>query len=249
MSPTESFPFHDARFDFSGRRALVVGGSAGIGRELVKAFVATGAEVVYTARNPMEESSGAKYVRADIHNERDILDVYQEVDRGGDLHIVVNVAAINHCKQIEQIGVAEWDDVLDVNLRSVFIVCREAARRMKVLRSGKIVNVSSIAGRHHSPVSGVHYVSSKSGIIGLTKQLAFELGEYDVNVNVVCPSQTMTDMLKESMTPEQIDDLCKNIPKGRVATMQEQIGPILFLCSDLASYITGAAIDVNGGQV
>ena len=137
----------------------------------------------------------------------------------------------------------------NVNLRAAFLICREAAKRMKQKERGSIINVSSIAGRHRSPVSGVHYVSSKAGIIGLTKQLAFELGPHGVNVNVVCPSQTMTDMLMQSMTDEQRKSLADSIPLKRIATVAEQVGPILFLCSDAAAYITGAVIDVNGGQV
>ena len=97
----------------------------------------------------------------------------------------------------------EWDDVNKVNLRAAFIISKHAAKRMKALGRGRIIHVSSIAGRHRSPVSGVHYVSSKAGLIGVTRQLAFELGPHGVNVNVVCPSQTMTDMLIESMDEEQ----------------------------------------------
>ena len=120
---------------------------------------------------------------------------------------------------------------------------------MKKQRYGKIVNISSIAGRHRSIVSGIHYVSTKAGLIGLTKQLAYELGIYNVNVNVVCPSQTMSDMLRESMSSDEIEALAENIPLRRIATIDEQVGPILFLCSDLSTYMTGAVVDVNGGQI
>ena len=114
---------------------------------------------------------------------------------------------------------------------------------------GKIVNVSSIAGRHRSLVSGVHYTSSKAGIIGLTKQIAYEVGGRNINVNAVCPSQTLTDMLKQSMTEEQQKELSESIPLKRIATVEEQVNPIMFLCSEEASYITGTTLDVNGGQL
>ena len=136
-----------------------------------------------------------------------------------------------------------------MNLRASFIICQQASIRMKKQKHGKIVNISSIAGRHRSLVSGVHYVSTKAGIIGLTKQFAYELGPSNVNVNVVCPSQTMSDMLSDSMTSKEIKNLSSNIPLRRIATIDEQVGPILFLCSDLSSYMTGAVIDVNGGQI
>ena len=115
--------------------------------------------------------------------------------------------------------------------------------------SGKIVNVSSIAGRHRSLVSGVHYVSSKAGIIGLTRQIAYEVGNRGINVNCVCPSQTLTDMLKESMTETELKEFASSVPLKRLATIDDQVYPIMFLCSDEASYMTGSILDVNGGQL
>ena len=116
-------------------------------------------------------------------------------------------------------------------------------------RGSKIVNVSSIAGRHRSLVSGVHYVSSKAGIIGLTRQLAYELGSRNININVVCPSQTMTDMLKKSMSEKELKNLSEKIPLKRIASVKEQVYPVMFLCSEETSYITGAVLDINGGQI
>ena len=241
--------FDTAKFDFTGKRALVAGGSRGIGKGLVKAFCNAGADVIYAARTPMEDGNGAHFVEADIHNEAAILNLFEKIDERGDLDLAINMAAINYWNSIQDIDANEWDDVLNVNLRAAFLICREAANRMKKVGKGSIINVSSIAGRHRSPVSGVHYVSSKAGIIGLTKQLAFELGPHGINVNVVCPSQTMTDMLRQSMTDEQQKALSNSIPLRRIARVKEQVGPIMFLCSDAAAYITGAVIDVNGGQV
>jgi NAD(P)-dependent dehydrogenase (short-subunit alcohol dehydrogenase family) len=238
-----------ARFDFDGKRALIVGGSRGIGKALVEAFLGAGADVVYAARAPMAGKTRATFVETDVRDEQVIRRLFKAVDEKGGLDFAVNMAGVNHAKTIDKIVAPEWDDVLAVNLRAAFLVCREAAKRMKAKRRGSIVNVSSIAGRHRSPVSGVHYVSSKAGLIGLTRQLAFELGPFGVNVNVVCPSQTMTDMLKQSMTPAQRKALADTIPLRRLATVDDQVGPILFLCSDAAAYITGAVIDVNGGQI
>ena len=113
----------------------------------------------------------------------------------------------------------------------------------------KIVNVSSIAGRSKSLVSGVHYTSSKAGIIGLTRQLSQELGPKGININCVCPSQTLTPMLERSMTLEELANLESKIPLRRVAEVDEVVKPILFLCSEDASYIHGACIDINGGQL
>jgi len=120
---------------------------------------------------------------------------------------------------------------------------------MKIQKTGKIVNVSSIAGKSKSIVSGSHYTASKYGIIGLTKQVAQELGPYGINVNCTCPSQTMTKMLEKSMTKQQINDLKLKIPIRKISSVTDQAMPILFLCTNAASYIHGAAIDVNGGQL
>lgn len=239
--------FQSVRFDFSGKRALVVGGSRGIGKGVVQALAEGGADVVYAARSGMRGESVARFIATDLHDEAAIGKLFAAID--GDLDFVINTAAINHCKTIDGIDAGEWDDVNAVNLRAAFLICQQAAGRMKPRGSGCIINVSSIAGRHRSPVSGVHYVASKAGLIGLTKQLAFELGPYGINVNVVCPSQTLTDMLMESMDDAQRQALAENIPLRRIASVDEQVGPILFLCSDAASYITGAVIDINGGQV
>ena len=237
------------KFDFKGKRALVIGGSRGIGRGLVKSLIQSGAETFYASRSPVLDEMSAKYIAVDLNHESQIIDLFKKIDKGGSIDIVINTAAINYCKKFDEISVDEWDEIERVNLRAAFILCQQAAIRMKKQRHGKIVNVSSIAGHHRSLVSGVHYVSTKAGLIGLTKQLAYELGPYNVNVNVVCPSQTMSDMLKESMSEKEQQSLANNIPLRRIANIEDQVGPILFLCSSLSSYITGAIIDVSGGQL
>ena len=237
-------------FNFSDKKVLVFGGSRGIGRGVVDKFIYSGADVYYSARSQSVDIKelSAKFISVDLNNEKEIIDLFDRLDDIGGVDIVVNAAAINFCKIFDEIGVDEWDDVLRVNLRASFILCQQAAIRMKKKRYGKIVNISSIAGRHRSLVSGVHYVSSKAGVIGLTKQLAYELGPYNVNVNVVCPSQTLTDMLEESMSEKELKSLEQAIPLKRIASIEDQVDPILFLCSESSSYITGAVIDINGGQ-
>ena len=159
----------------------------------------------------------------------------------------INNAAINYCKPIEEISLNEWNGVIDTNLTSYFYIIKKCLPKMD--RGSKIVNVSSIAGRSKSLVSGVHYTSSKAGLIGLTRQLAQELGPKGININCVCPSQTLTPMLERSMTDLQLSALENTIPLRRVAQVSEIVKPILFLCSDDASYIHGACLDVNGGQL
>jgi len=235
--------------NLEGKKALVIGGSRGIGRGVVNSLVDLGAEVFYAARTAHPDEKNARFIAVDLNNENEVVEVFNKIDDYGTIDILVNTAAINFCKSFDDISVEEWDQVNRVNLRAAFIACQQAAIRMKEQKYGKIVNVSSIAGRHRSLVSGIHYVSSKAGLIGLTRQLAYELGTHNINVNVVCPSQTMSDMLRESMSSDEIDSLAENIPLRRIATVDEQVGPILFLCSNWSAYMTGAVIDVNGGQI
>ena len=232
-------------FNFENNDVVVVGGSKGIGYEVCKQFKIAGANVTSISRTKCTYP-GVININCDISDSNNLSINIKKIKN---VDILINVAGTNLCEPIEQIDENEWDRVLNTNLKSFFIIIKHVASIMKKNKKGKIVNVSSIAGRNKSIVSGVHYTSSKYGIIGLTKQVAQELGPFNINVNCICPSQTMTKMLKESMTQSQISTLEKRIPIRRISSVKEQAGPILFLCSDIASYIHGAAIDINGGQL
>ena len=221
------------KWNFEGKNVLVVGGSRGIGKGVVVGFTKSGANV-------LELNSS----NCDLKYKNDI-DTF--VDKLFSVDILINIAGINYTKKIQDISFDEWDEVLNTNLRGYFYITKKVLNIMP--DGGKIVNVSSIAGRHRSLVSGVHYTSSKAGIIGLTKQVAYEVGGRNINVNAVCPSQTLTDMLKKSMTEQQQKELSESIPLKRIAKVEEQVNPIMFLCSEEASYITGTTLDVNGGQL
>lgn len=236
------------KFSYTGKTALVVGGSRGIGKQIVLDFLMAGANVYYISRNESTDllKKGANHLKCNLESETEIKACFQKLIS---IDFLINVAAINFCKPISKIDSKEWDKVLNVNLRSFYLTSKLAVEKMSQNNFGRIVNISSIAGRNKSVVSGIHYTSSKAGIIGLSRQLAHEVGKFGINVNVVCPSQTLTDMLKESMTNLELCNLAKSIPIKRIATTVEQSLPVLFLCSDAANYITGAVIDVNGGQI
>ena len=236
------------KFDYKEKIVLVVGGSKGIGAQITRDFLTSGANVYYMSRsiNTNLSESGARHIQCDL---RDEYHLKKEIDKLDNIDFLINVAAINFCKPVSEIESKEWDDVLSVNLKSYYLTCKFAIEKMKRSGFGRIVNVSSIAGRNKSIVSGVHYTSSKSGIIGLSRQLAHEVAQYGINVNVTCPSQTLTEMLEESMSKKELEDLSKKIPVGRIATTTDQSLPVLFLCSDAARYITGCVLDVNGGQL
>jgi len=223
-------------WDFSDKKVLIVGDSRGIGECLFTNFVKAGAEVY-----------GINSSNCDISN-IDEIDSFFTHNLPDEIDILVNNAGITFAKKIEDISVIEWDNVIDTNLRSFFYITKQVLWNMP--NGGKIVNVSSIAGRNKSiGNAGVHYTASKAGIIGLTKQIAHEVGKRNINVNAVCPSQTRTDMLEESMTEKELKELGKLIPLGRIATRQEVVNGILFLCSEESSYITGTTLDINGGQL
>jgi 3-oxoacyl-[acyl-carrier protein] reductase len=235
----------DIKFDFDKKTVLVFGGSKGIGKEICNQFVLSGARVYNASRSPCHIESVTN-LQCDLSDIKQIDNVFNDFER---IDFVINVAGTNLCETIDKISIEEWDRLMNINLKSFFFICKKSITLMKKQNYGRIVNVSSIAGRSKSIVSGVHYTSSKYGIVGLTKQLANEVSRFNILVNCVCPSQTMTEMLEESMSKEQINDLESKIPVRRIATTTEQALPVLFLCSSAASYIAGAAIDVNGGQL
>ena len=233
------------------KNVIIVGGSRGIGEGLVSKFINLDANVYYFSRNRSKNKfvrDNSMHINVDLKSIKNIMEGFKIYDKNNSkLDFLINVAGINYCKNHQEISLDEFDEVLNINLRSFFVTCKEAIKRMK--SGAKIINVSSIAGRNKSIVSGVHYTSSKAAIIGLTRQLAHEIGSKGININCVCPSQTVTDMLKESMSEKEMEKLANNIPLKRLATIEEIVDPIIFLCSDESSYIHGACLDINGGQL
>ncbi len=211
---------------------LLVGGSGGIGTALRTTLEEANCNVISINRSV-----------CDISSKKQIDDLFVNIKN---VDVLINNAAINHAKKIDDVSFEEWENVLRVNMTGLFYVTKKSIPLMKP--GSKIVNVSSIAGRHKSLVSGVHYTASKSGLIGFTRQLAHELGPKGINVNCVCPSQTRTPMLERSMNEDEIKKLSDQIPLRRIANVEEIVKPILFLCSQDSSYIHGACIDINGGQ-
>jgi len=239
---------HDIHFNFSGRIAVIVGGSRGIGKEVVENLIKSGA-IVYNFSRSKPENESVRHFTCDISKEKDVSLAIKKLEKLEKIDFFIHAAGINKCEPIKNLSVADWRNVMSVNLDSYFLFSQCISEKMKKNNFGKIICISSIAGRSKSVVSGVHYTASKAALIGFTRQLSQELASYNIGANVVCPSQTMTDMLSESMTKEQIKELEKKIPIGRIASPNEIAQPILFLCSSAASYISGAAIDINGGQL
>jgi NAD(P)-dependent dehydrogenase (short-subunit alcohol dehydrogenase family) len=188
----------------------------------------------------------AQTVRVDVGDEAAVVDCFAALAaRHGPLDVLVNVVGGGKPAALADITGAEWDRMLAFNAKTCFLCCREAIPRLH--DGGRIINVSSVAGRTSSPLQGPHYSAAKAAVIGLTRHLARELGPRRITVNAIAPGATETERIARQMTPERKAQLAARIPLGRLATPEDQAGAILFLASSLAGYITGVTIDVSGG--
>lgn len=249
--------FHEFPQDFKEKVAIITGASSGIGQAVAEAIANYGAHTVFISRSGAETitselnaaGKSALSLPCDVTDETQVKQAIASVfERYGRIDILINNAAINQIAKIEDISLEDWNRVMSTNLTSLFLCCKYVVPIMKQQRSGNIINVSSIAGHFRSKISGIHYVASKAGVVGFTRQLAYELASFQINVNAICPSQTYTPMLAATLPPEAEQKLIESIPLGRIASMEEQVNVILFLASHLSSYMTGAIVDVNGGQ-
>ena len=175
--------------------------------------------------------------------------VARTLDRFGRIDIVVNSAALPLTTRFEQLSVAEWREALEVNLTAPFLFIKAALPMMKAQHYGRIVNVSSSAGRMVSTLGGAHYTTSKTGLLGLTRAAAKELGKYGITVNAVCPGMIDTELTRETAAPDVLDRLASSYPVPRLGTSLEVADLICFAASECAGYITGASLDINGGDL
>jgi 3-oxoacyl-[acyl-carrier protein] reductase len=231
-----------------GRTALVTGASKGIGRAIATELATAGAKVVVSYRTGADEAEalaseiGARAVQADVSDPSSAAALVEEA---GDLDILVNNAGVTRDGLLLRMSDDDWSTVLDTNLASCFYTCRAAARGMMKRRAGAVVNISSIVGIHGNG-GQTNYAASKAGIIGFTKSLAKELGSRNVRANVVVPGYVktqLTDVLPEDAT----NLMLQNTPLGRLGDPEDVAGAVRFLCSDEASFITGAVLLVDGG--
>jgi 3-oxoacyl-[acyl-carrier protein] reductase len=243
--------------DLADRTAIVTGSGQGLGAATASLLHAAGANVVI---NYFDDPAGANKARADavvkelgdraIAVAADVRDlaacsamVDQAVKRFGKLDILVNNAGILRDRSLKNMSDAEWQSVIDTNLTGVFHTCRAAVNA--ITDGGRIVNIASIAG-----VVGffgqANYSAAKAGVIGMTKVLAKELAKRNITVNAVAPGVVMTEM-GQSIPEAARTEMLKQIPLNRFAEASEIASAVLFLCSDLASYMTGQTLHVNGG--
>lgn len=242
--------------------ALITGASGGIGYEFAKVFAGHGHDLVLVARSEDKLNQLAEDLRAahglsvnvipkDLCAPHAASQLFEELRRAGArIDILVNNAGVEPHAPILELDEWDWRRTLDVNLSGPFFTMQSVGRVMREQGGGVIVNIASIAGRAHGLRDRSAYVASKTGLIGLTREAAREFAPYNIRVNAVCPGVIETEMTAilrqdETMLRKWLED----IPQGRLGRVEDVVGMVLFLCSASAAYVTGQAINVDGGKV
>jgi NAD(P)-dependent dehydrogenase (short-subunit alcohol dehydrogenase family) len=243
--------------DFTSRVAIVTGAARGLGRAAAQRLHDRGASVIVNVRDKaraeavaQEIGERARPVAADVAapgGPETI--VRQTLELFGRIDILINNAALPLTTRFEQISAEEWRRAIDVNLTAPFLLMQAVLPTMKAQRYGRIVNISSTAGRMVSTLGGAHYTTSKTGLLGLTRAAAKELGKYGVTVNAVCPGMIDTELTRESASSDLLERLAGSFPVPRLGTAEEVADLICFAASESAGYITGASLDINGGDL
>lgn len=243
--------------DFKGRVALITGAARGLGRAAAERLLERGASVALNVRDAERSVAVAAALGerccalpGDI-TEAGVPEAlaHRTLDRFGRIDILINNAAFATTTRFEQISADEWRKAMEVNLTAPFLLIRAVLPAMKSQGYGRIVNVSSTAGRQVSTLGGAHYTASKTGLLGLTRAAAKELGRYGITVNGVCPGLIDTELTRESATADVLDRAAADFPVPRLGTAREVADLICFAASEAAGYITGASFDINGGDL
>ncbi|TCC51251.1 SDR family oxidoreductase [Kribbella capetownensis] len=231
--------------------AVVTGGAGGLGRACVDSLLARGTAVAVVDRiAPKDLPDKAICVTADVTSPDQVRSAHEEVvDRLGEVSILVNAAGIARSTRFADISLDEWQSVLGVSITGTFLMTQACLPGMRAAGWGRIVNFSSTAGKNVSTLGGAHYTTAKAGLLGLTRALAKELGPLGITVNAVCPGLFETEMARSLAAGRDLDTYLGGLPVPRIGQPSEVGELVAFLASDQAAYITGASVDINGGEL
>jgi 3-oxoacyl-[acyl-carrier protein] reductase len=240
---------------------IITGAGQGIGAAYTRSLAAEGARVVIADINTegaqavavslTSKGYDAMALKADVSNEESTRAMARDVlERYGRIDVLINNAAIFSAiktKPIEDITVEEWDGLMSVNLRGVFLCSKAVIPQMKSQKKGKIINISSATVFMGKPYY-IHYVTSKAGVIGFTRALARELGDFNINVNCITPGYTKTEIPRGTTTTEQLTAIINHQCIKRIGDPQDLVGAMIFLASDESDFMSGQTLNVDGGD-
>ncbi|BCB04474.1 SDR family NAD(P)-dependent oxidoreductase [Bacillus sp. KH172YL63] len=246
-------------FSLQDKLAIVTGAGRGIGRAISIGLAEAGADVVLLSRTKTDleetaeiiEGMGRKaYVlQTDVTSKQEISHVVPYIEaQGRSIDILINNAGMNIRSAALDVTEEEWQVIMDTNLKSAFMMSQEVGKHMKENGKGKIINIASVAG-HVALRTGVVYASTKAAMIQMTKVLALEWGQYQINVNSIGPWYFRTPLTKKLLEDEEyVNDILSVTPLKRIGELQELVGPAVFLSTDASDYITGQTLFVDGGM-
>ena len=243
--------------DFAGRVVIVTGAWRGLGRAAAERFHERGACVAVNVRDreraeQLVASLGERTlaVAGDVATPGVAEEIVRAtVEHFGRVDVIVNNAALALSTRFPDLNADEWRAALEVNLTAPFLLIKAALPVMQAQNYGRIVNISSSAGRTVSTLGGAHYTASKAGLLGLTRAAAKELGKFGITVNAVCPGMIDTELTREHADDALLHTLAASYPIPRLGTAREVADLICFAASEAAGYITGASFDINGGDL
>jgi NAD(P)-dependent dehydrogenase (short-subunit alcohol dehydrogenase family) len=242
------------------KTAIITGGGQGMGRACALAFAKKGIRTVINdldeskAENTVEEinKNGGQSLIAvgDVSSKHEVEEVITKtMSHYNSVDILINNAGVLKPTKTINITEKEWDWIISVNLKGTFLFSQAVLSFMRKTGWGRIINFSSTAGKNISTVGGAHYTAAKAGILGFTRHLANEEAKYGITVNSVCPGLIDTEMVKKTINDKELKKYATSFPIQRLGTVEEVASLVLFLSSDQAAYITGASIDINGGDL
>src|SRR2546426_8167749 len=236
---------------------MITGAWRGLGRNAAARLHQRGASVAINVRDEerANQVAGALGPRAlavpgDVTDPRVPAEIVSRtLERFGRVDILVNNAALARSTRFEQLAAEEWRLALETNMTAPFLLIKAALPAMQAQNYGRVINISSSAGRTVSTLGGAHYTASKAGLLGLTRAAAKELGRFGITVNAICPGMIDTELTREHASDELLERLAASYPVPRLGTALEVADLICFAASEAAGYITGASLDINGGDL